>query len=48
MSNILIYVDKLEYIDDYRKADVSAFLFGLEEFCVGYNTYSLSENAKKS
>ena len=42
MSNILIYVDKLEYIDDYRKAGVSAFLFGLEEFCVGYNTYSLS------
>ena len=42
MSNILIYVDDINHIDDYRKAGVSAFLFGLEEFCVGYNTYSLS------
>lgn len=41
MSNILIYVDKLEYISDYRKAGVSAFLFGLSDYCVGYNTYDL-------
>ena len=43
MSNILIYVDKLEYISDYRKAGVSAFLFGLSDYCVGYNTYTLEE-----
>lgn len=43
MSNILIYVDKLEYISDYRKAGVSAFLFGLSGYCVGYNTYTLDE-----
>ena len=43
ISNILIYVDDIHHIDDYRKAGVSAFLFGLEEFCVGYNTYSLDE-----
>ena len=43
MSNILIYVDKLEYISDYRKAGVSAFLFGLSDYCVGYNTYTLDD-----
>ena len=40
-SNILINVNSLEYIDDYRKAGVSAFLFALEGYSVGYNTYSL-------
>ena len=28
-------------VDDYRKAGVSAFLFGLSNYCVGYNTYDL-------
>lgn len=46
ISNILIYVDDINHIDDYRKAGVSAFLFGLEGFCVGYNTYSLEEISK--
>ena len=43
ISNILIYVDDLKHIEDYRKAGVSAFLFGLTDYCVGYNTYSLNE-----
>ena len=43
-SNILINVEKEEYISDYRKAGVSAFLFALEDFCVGYeNTFSKEE-----
>lgn len=42
-SNVLIYVDDLKHIDDYRKVGVSAFLFALEGFSVGYNTYSLEE-----
>ena len=46
ISNILIYVDDINHIDDYRKAGVSAFLFALEGFCVGYNTYSLDEISK--
>ena len=46
ISNILIYVNDINHIDDYRKAGVSAFLFGLEGFCVGYNTYSLDEISK--
>ncbi len=41
ISKILIYVSAIENIDDYRKAGVSAFLFGLDGYCVGYNTYSL-------
>ncbi len=46
ISNILIYVDDINRIDDYRKAGVSAFLFALEGFCVGYKTYSLEEISK--
>ena len=46
ISNILIYVNDINHIDDYRKAGVSAFLFGLDGFCVGYNTYSLDEISK--
>ena len=41
ISNILIYVDDIDHIDDYRKAGVSAFLFALEGYSVGYNTYTL-------
>ena len=43
ISKILLYVDDIKYIEDYRKAGVSAFLFALEGYCVGYNTYSLEE-----
>lgn len=43
MSNLLIYVDNAKYIDDYRKVGISAFLFALEGYSVGYNTYSLDE-----
>ncbi|MBR1445437.1 MAG: NAD(P)/FAD-dependent oxidoreductase [Firmicutes bacterium] len=43
MSNILINVDNAEYIEDYRKAGVNAFLFALEGYSVGYHTFSLEE-----
>ena len=43
ISKILIYVDDINHIDDYRKAGVSAFLFALEGYSVGYNTYTLEE-----
>lgn len=46
ISKVLIYVDDLNHINDYRKAGVSAFLFGLEGYCVGYKTYSLEEIEK--
>lgn len=47
ISKILLYVDDINHINDYRKAGVSAFLFALEGFCVGYNTYSLEEIKKQ-
>ena len=46
ISNILIYVDDINHLDDYRKAGVSAFLFALEGYSVGYNTYTLEEIEK--
>ena len=46
ISKILIYVDDINHIDDYRKAGVSAFLFALEGYSVGYNTYTLEEIEK--
>lgn len=42
-SKILIYVNDPQYIKDYCHVGVSAFLFGLDAFCVGYRTYSLEE-----
>ena len=46
MSKILINVDDAKYIDDYRKAGIDAFLFALEGYSVGYNTYTLEEIEK--
>ena len=46
ISKILIYVDDIEHIEDYRKVGVSTFLFALEGYCVGYKTYSLEEIEK--
>lgn len=43
MSSILINVDSAKYIEDYRKAGVNAFLFALEGYSVGYQTFSLEE-----
>ncbi len=43
ISKILLYVDDVQYIEEYRKAGVLAFLFALDGYCVGYNTYSLEE-----
>ena len=43
ISKILLYVDDIKYIEEYRKAGIEAFLFALDGYCVGYNTYSLEE-----
>lgn len=46
-NKILIYVDNLDYVSEYRKAGVSAFLFALKDYCVGYEkTYTLEEIIK--
>ncbi len=39
-------MDDAKYIDDYRKAGIDAFLFALEGYSVGYNTYTLEEIEK--
>lgn len=43
MSKILIYVDDLKHLDDYRKVGISAFLFALKGFSVGYRDYDIEE-----
>ncbi len=43
MSKVLINVDDVKFIEDYRKAGVDAFLFALDGYCVGYHTYTLDE-----
>ena len=43
ISKILLYVDNLKYIDEYREVGVSTFLFALKGYCVGYNTNTLEE-----
>ena len=46
-NKILIYVDNISYLSDYRKAGVTAFLFALKGYCVGYeNTLTLEEIEK--
>lgn len=47
ISNILIAVDDIKYLNDYRKVGISTFLFPLEDYCVGYKTYTLEEINKQ-
>lgn len=51
-NNYLILVDNLNFVKDYERAGISAFLFALQDFSVGYeNTFSIEElpqvNGKK-
>jgi len=43
ISKILINVDNLEYLDDYRKAGIGAFLFAVKKFSVGYKDFTIEE-----
>ena len=42
-SKIILTVDDLQYLDDYREVGVTTFLFPLKGFSVGYNDYTLEE-----
>lgn len=42
-SKILITVDNVTNLEDYRKVGITTFLFPLKDFCVGYNTYTIEE-----
>ena len=46
ISKILIAINKLEDVETYRKAGITAFLFPLEGFVVGYNEISLEDILK--
>ena len=46
ISKILIYVKDTNFLEEYRKVGISAFLFALEDYSVGYETYSLEEIEK--
>lgn len=43
MSKILININKIEEIEYYEKIGITNFLFAIEEFSIGYNTFKLNE-----
>ena len=43
ISKIILTIDDLKYIDDYREVGITTFLFPLKDYSVGYNTYTLDE-----
>jgi len=42
-SKILINITDKKYLEDYRKVGISAFLFALKDYCVGYEAFSIEE-----
>lgn len=42
MSKVLININNLNEIEEYRKIGISNFLFAVSEFSIGYNTFDLS------
>ena len=43
ISKVMLVVDNLDYLNDYRKVGIATFLFPLKGFSVGYDDYSLEE-----
>lgn len=43
MSKILININNLSEIDDYKKIGISNFLFAIEDYSIGYKTFKLDE-----
>lgn len=43
MSKILININNLNEIEDYKKIGISNFLFAIEDFSIGYKTFKLDE-----
>ena len=42
-DKIIININNLNEIDDYKKIGITNFLFAIEKFSIGYNTFSLDE-----
>ena len=45
-NKVLIRINNLEEISDYQKLGISNFLFPLEGFSIGYNTFTIEELSK--
>ncbi|MCH5166366.1 MAG: U32 family peptidase [Erysipelotrichales bacterium] len=43
MSKILVNINKLEEIEEYKKIGITNFLFAIEGFSIGYKTFALSD-----
>lgn len=44
MNNLLVYINDINKLNDYKKVGVSTFLFALQDYSVGYlNTYTIDE-----
>ncbi len=48
MSKILININNLNEIEDYKKIGISNFLFAIEDFSIGYKTFKLDEIPENS
>lgn len=47
MSKILININNLNELEEYRKIGITNFLFAINEFSIGYKTFSLDEIPKE-
>lgn len=43
MSKILININNLSEIDEYKKIGITNFLFAVDEFSIGYNTFDIKD-----
>ena len=43
ISKIIINVDNIDYLEDYRKVGLITFLFPLDGYSIGYKAYSIDE-----
>lgn len=42
-NKILVRINNLEEIEEYKKLGISNFLFALKDFSIGYNTFEIEE-----
>ena len=47
-SKLLININNLNEISEYKKIGISNFLFALQDFSIGYNTFQLNEIPESS
>ena len=45
-DKILVRINNLDEINDYKKLEISNFLFAIEDYSIGYNTFKLDDLSK--